>query len=244
MDDGKGMYLVTAKHVLYKAKSAQQITPQAPDTMELEDQTATLISPSKDPTELTQNVFAIDLAKLEQSGKIKRHSIEDVVVVKLAVITSKSSDKVMALDLSPGIKNLRAAKTGIVAVARENIKKFDETLVGNEIVVFGYPSSLGLQAIPQIDYQHPLLRKGIVAGKNLAKRSIILDCPIYFGNSGGPAVEIDRQGLGAAFNIIGVVTQYVPFLQQASSLTLSMQLYSNSGYAVVEPMDFILELLD
>ncbi len=108
-------------------------------------------------------------------------------------------------------------------------------------MVFGYPSSIGLKNAPQIDYNRPLLRKGILAGTNPATRTLILDCPVYFGNSGGPVLEVDRQGLTATFRIIGVVIQFIPFNETAGSQTA--MILSNSGYSVAVPMDFVLELL-
>jgi S1-C subfamily serine protease len=110
-------------------------------------------------------------------------------------------------------------------------------------MVFGYPTSLGLQQSPQLDPLRPLLRKGIVAGTNPATRFLVLDCPVYFGNSGGPVLELDRQPFGTSLSIIGVVDQYVPFVQQAGSQTIAMQVETNSGYSLAIPMDFVLELL-
>jgi len=136
------------------------------------------------------------------------------------------------------------AKTGILGVdATEAVKRFDQVLVGNDVMLFGYPHSLALQQLRQLDPDRPLLRKGIVAGKNPDTKSIILDCPVYFGNSGGPVLEIDRQGLGGErLFIIGVVDQYVPFVQLAGAQTFAMQIESNSGYSIITPMDFVLEL--
>jgi len=65
------------------------------------------------------------------------------------------------------------------ADATNNVKTFDQVLVGNEIVLFGYPTSLALVPNEKIDFHRPLLRKGIVAGENPAQHSIILDCPSY-----------------------------------------------------------------
>ena len=41
-----------------------------------------------------------------------------------------------------------------------------DVLVANEVYLFGNPSSLGIQEIPQLDPFRPLLRKGIVAALN------------------------------------------------------------------------------
>ena len=112
--------------------------------------------------------------------------------------------------------------------------------------MFGYPTSLtgGIRAI--FNPSEPLLRKGIVAGINLGKRTIIIDCPSYFGNSGGPVVQIDHPALNVTrFQIIGLVSGFVPFQEEWENKTLkySHVIKSNSGYTVVEPSDSALELV-
>jgi len=44
---------------------------------------------------------------------------------------------------------------------------------------FGFPSSLGLAQMPQLDPSLPAYEKGIVAGKNLKRRALVLDCPSF-----------------------------------------------------------------
>jgi hypothetical protein len=80
---------------------------------------------------------------------------------------------------------------------------FLRSAIGNSVWLFGYPTSL---ANDDLDLKTPLLRAGIVAG--ITKRhQIVLDCPSYFGNSGGLAVElVDERQYG-----IGVAIKMVPF---------------------------------
>ena len=127
----------------------------------------------------------------------------------------------------------------------EAVKKYDDVLVANELFLFGYPTSLGIQGSPQLDSQRPLLRRGIVAGLNPSGKSIIIDCPSYPGNSGGPVVEADRTAFNATFKVIGVVSQFVPFEEKSISYPITYQNVniSNSGYTIVTPMDFVLELV-
>ena len=145
----------------------------------------------------------------------------------------------------PGVVARQYAKNGILGVALSGVAGFDKVLVGTEVLVFGYPSSLALAQIGQLDHNRPLLRKGLVAGTNPAKRSLVLDCPVYFGNSGGPVLQLTHKGLGGTeLRIIGVVNQYVPFIQAGGTQTFAMQINSNSGYSIATPMDFVLELID
>jgi hypothetical protein len=75
-----------------------------------------------------------------------------------------------------------------------------------------------------------------VAGKNQITRTIIIDCPVYPGNSGGPVIEVESQGPISVYKAIGVVTQFVPGTVWGNTV--------NSGYAVVVPMDRVLETVE
>lgn len=261
LDTSDCVYLVTAKHVLFDAQTQRLIDPHA-----------LLRSYSKDLSDQTPNLFSVDLASLQAAGDVKLHPTQDVVVVKLFDVVAvppqaaPSSQQVapappqiqtgsaQSLTVSrtvhsrPGVQILSIAASGIAGADPKIVKRFDQVLVGNEAMVFGYPNSLGLQQLPQLDPNRPLLRKGIVAGTNAARKSIILDCPVYFGNSGGIVLQIERGAFQTNFYVIGVVDQYVPFVQsagiQGQTLAIGMQLETNSGYSVVVPMDFVMELVD
>ena len=91
----------------------------------------------------------------------------------------------------------------------------------------------------------PLLRRGIVAGKNQAAQTIIVDCPAYYGNSGGPVCHVELDGMRTEFTIIGIVSQFVPFVEQWENKThrySNMEL-SNSGYSIITPIDAMFDLI-
>lgn len=228
----KFTYLVTAKHVLFNIQNNQLLGPHVE-----------LLSYSKDPNDNTSNSFSVDLAALNLVGNVKTSQTADVVVVRLFSQITEGG-KVLVSPLT-GVTVGNWAKDGIVGVGLATIATFDKVLTGNEIILFGYPSSLALAQLGQLDPNRPLLRKGIVAGTNPAKRSIVLDCPSYFGNSGGPVMELIPRGLGGFdLRVIGVVDQFVPFVQAGGSQTFAIQFNSNSGYSIATPMDFVLELID
>jgi hypothetical protein len=236
LNNGKAVYLVTAKHVLFD-----------PATQKLLDVALDLLSYSKDPADSTRNLLTLDLSVLQNDDNIKPHPSEDVAVVKVFTINSSTAGTggtpvVMALPV-PGVTTKEQSKGGVLGVDLGTVKLFDQVLTGNDVMVFGYPISLGLQRLPKLDIHRPLLRKGIVAGTNPEKRSIILDCPSYFGNSGGPVLELDRETFQTHFKIIGVISQYVPFVDTGGSKTFVMQMASNSGYSIATPMDFVLDLI-
>jgi hypothetical protein len=113
--------------------------------------------------------------------------------------------------------------------------------------MFGYPTSLALVPNPKIDFSRPLLRRGVVAGENVARRSIILDCPSYQGDSGSPIIEVDYPSpFQRSFSIIGVMSEFVPFADtwKNEHFGYSNVTIQNSGYSVITAMDFVLELLN
>lgn len=224
-------YLVTASHVLFDDKAALRVFH------------VQLLAYPPDPADQTRNVLNLDLAILERSGDIKRHLSADVVVIRIAKV-DRSGDQ-RALTSLPGVVFKETAAGGILGVGLETVKEFKDVLVSNEVVIFGYPNSLGIKNIPQLDYARPLLRRGIVAGKNLIAKSIILDCPVYPGNSGGPVLEVEQEVTEIHYRIIGVVSEFVPFAETWINIVHgnSNTTLSNSGYSVVTPMDFVLELI-
>jgi len=217
-------YLVTATHVLFNPPTGQLFAPSF-----------TLLSYSRDPTDRTPNRIAVNTVLLGTQNVI-RHQTMDVTVVRL--FNHNTEHRLMPLS---GVTVQESARAGILGVGLDAITRFNDVLVGNEVVLFGYPTSLGLQVMPQIEQQRPLLRKGIVAGENIARHSITLDCPVYPGNSGGPVIEIDQNGpFARRYTMIGVVDQYVPYADGGRSFTIM----ANSGYSVIIPMDFVLELVN
>jgi hypothetical protein len=230
-------YFVTAKHVLFDPRTGQIRTGSM-----------SLLSYSRDPKESGTNLILIDIAALARAGEIKVHPTADVVVVRIADLAKSAQENVQGartLQLLPGVTSQASVSNGIVGVGIKVIKKYDEVLVANEVLLFGYPTSLGIPESPQLDPLRPLLRRGIVAGLNPNGKSIIVDCPSYPGNSGGLVVEVDRSAFNASINVIGVVSQFVPFEEKWINYPMGYQNInlSNSGYTIVTPMDFVLELV-
>jgi hypothetical protein len=233
VNTGSTIYLVTARHVLFD-----------PNTHKLNSSDAELLSYSKDPADLNPNILSVNLTTLEQSGDVKAHRSEDVAVIKIGTLQAKSepnAETANPIALSAGVTPI-SAQNGLVSVIPDSIKTFAQVLTGNEVIVYGYPTSLGLQYLPQLDFRRPLLRKGIVAGLNPEKRSIVLDCPAYPGNSGGPVLQIENEVFQAHFEVIGVLREYVPFADVSKHLTF--QILNNSGYSIATPMDFVWELIN
>ena len=70
----------------------------------------------------------------------------------------------------------------------------------------------------------------------------MLDCPVYQGNSGGPVIEVEAKNLFEKyFYVVGVVGEFVPFVDQGQRSTFIT--LNNSGYSIAAPMDFVAELV-
>jgi hypothetical protein len=177
------------------------------------------------------NEMEMDVAKLFNDNHIRYHPMRDVAYVKIGLAKNLAGQE--QLTLINGVSKKRGA--GIVGIAGTHVKLLKDIKVGNQAIVFGYPTTI-TEVDPWLDVGLPLLRKGIVAGINKDLQAIILDCPVFGGNSGGLALEIERTPIsGLKYSAIGVVTNFVAYQQGW---------FQNSGYSVVVPMDFVEELFN
>jgi hypothetical protein len=102
------------------------------------------------------------------------------------------------------------------------------------------------KSLTTYNYGLPLLRKGIIAGKNPNNRTLILDSPAYQGNSGGPVWLMENpSAFDKSFWIVGIVAQFVPFeeIMENRTYRYGYVQISNSGYSIVVPSDYILETI-
>ena len=217
----KYTYLITAGHVLSSIRK-----------------TANLISYASGQNKRT--IIEIDIVALTAAKEIRIHKNKDVAMIRIA-----KKSKEGKLRVSKGVVIQESSGLILGVNYPVSIKTYDKVIVGNDVYIFGYPSSIGIKEIPQFDYESPLLRKGIIAGKDTSESTIIIDCPTYYGNSGGPVVEIEEKGLGKNFMIVGVVSEFIPFKEDWINVThrYKQMSISNSGYSVVVPMDAVIELL-
>ena len=203
-------------------------------TLHLKDEKGLLFSYSKDRSIDKRNEIELQLAKLLSQGKINYHPQSDIAVVKIGMLkTMESGTK--KLSLEDGVRLIRG--TGIFGLdASTSVKPFDDVLESNTVFIFGYPTAISNNNA-FLDIRLPLLRKGIVAGKNNELKVIILDCPIYQGNSGGLVVEVDEKFPTKYFKGIGLITNFIPFRSESS------QESQNSGYSVAVPIDQVWGML-
>jgi hypothetical protein len=233
LNSGDAVYFVTAKHVLFDLRNSQKLFAND----------LTLESFSKDVSQPLSNIITVDLGAVSAAGLLKSHASADVVVIKIAGVVPSPNGAGQIMQPVAGVILRQNAPDGIVGVdANATVKKFDEVQISNDVYVFGYPNSIGLQQIAQIDQTRPLIRKGIVSGLNRALRTIILDCEVYPGNSGGLVLEVENEVFQRRYKVIGLVSQYVPFDNARFGIAANPTVL-NSGYSVVTPIDFVLDLI-
>jgi len=223
------LFLVTANHVLYNKRGMLRHGVIIVTSYNNEDDQQT-------------NKIRIDLSLVEP---MLRDYI-DVALIKIGNIPEEDESELFNIHVAEGISSIGVPAKLFVPPA-SIITKLKDVMVSNDVFILGYPSSLGSSEKSQIQKDRPLLRKGSVAGINRHNSTIILDCPAYFGNSGGMAIELEDVEVGkGVYKVIGVVSEYIPFEEHMHSVELGYTNINseNSGYSVVIPMDTILELID
>jgi len=233
LNTGTHLYLITAKHVLF-------------DNLNLRGNTATLKCPSRIISDPTITIYQVNLEALIQAGEIFQHPTKDIAGFIIGTINPNPAGVGYSINLLNGINLIQQGSTGVVSVSSTTgIKFINQVLISNDVYMYGYPSSLGIKQSPQFDYTRPLLRKGIIANLYIAQGTIILDCPVYYGNSGGPAVQVEFHGNHYSHHVIGVILQFIPYsenwINQSNNITHTE--ISNSGYSVALAMDYVFEML-
>jgi hypothetical protein len=238
LSESNKLFLVTAAHCIFETHTtnrSQLINTNA---------TASSLLPQREATD--KEVITLDLKKLNETGLIKRHPSRDVVVIFIAT-TKALNNSVVTLDtFAPGVKRPPLAGRGTTYFTTDVCTLFTNVFEGNETYILGYPVELFNKKFPpEVDFEHPVVRKGIVSQKNKLTRKLIIDSGVYGGNSGGPVLVANDISIGVTeFKVIGLMTQFVPvetrIIPQAG---MTNSVIVNSGYGVAEPIDFALELI-
>lgn len=232
-NDSTNFYLVTAKHVFFD-----------PNSGKLNSETAELVSYPRDPYKNPYNLLECDLKLLLNKNLVVSHNQFDVAVALIGK-TEKIDSVNMMISYNEAISKSNPKASRVHSFLPEDILESKDVPVGTEVHIFGYPTSLGIKEIPQLELTQPLLQRGIVAGKNYKLNTIILDCPVYKGNSGGPVVATINKGSETEFKLIGIVSEFVPFEEKwiNDKYGYANVEYSNSGYSIIAPIEIMLELI-
>ena len=231
-----GVFLVSACHVFIERDKKEGFV--------LRSNKAHLLSYPKDLNWSKPAKIELDLKYLLENNFLKYDAKNDVIAIKISEIV-KSDDNQGLMKINDGVNEL--LKGRLLTVPVKNTKMYDDVLIGNDVYISGFPSSIGIKRIAQIDYEKPLLRKGIIAGKYDKLMTIILDCPTFGGNSGGPVIELEEINI-TKYNVrvIGIISQFVPFVEKwiNPQHRLTNIEFENSGYTVVVPMNKIIDLIE
>jgi len=211
-------YLITARHVLFN---------------EEEKRCDTILVSSQNPKSKIEDstMFEIDVTKATIFDK----KTDDVVAILIGVIVKSEFKDYVTIVQEGHFKPL--------SIEEKNLVFMDEIELANDALLIGFPSSLIFQNSKHFDPGKPLLRKGIIAGIYSEDNTFIVDCSAYYGNSGGPILELNRKG---ELKIAGIVSRYIPFViewRNNREISLSHIEYSNSGYSVCVPSNAIINLL-
>lgn len=103
--------------------------------------------------------------------------------------------------------------------------------------------------IQLIDAEKPLLRHGIISGRNTQLRLLIVDAISFQGNSGGPVVQLveipNVFPKRFDYKLVGLVGGFVPHTEMWRDQyeTSGAMINANSGYTYVIPMDAAFDVL-
>ena len=203
--DSSYLYLVTARHCFFN---------EANKKLTLVDSLAFLVYYVNDPFGGKSDTLFVNLSNALRQKDLLFDPANDIAVLTLAKITGyTNSDNQIFEYTSSTTKLSKFAPDGVSLKLCLDFKNVD---VGDDCTIIGYPSSLQINSVNDYDFQRPLLRKGAIAGKDKTKGTIIVDCPSYKGNSGGPVFAssiYDKSNLGLS----GVVSRSILHVEQLES---------------------------
>ena len=233
--DSTYFYLVTARHCLFNESKNNKIS--------LIDSAALLIYYVNDPFSSKPDTISVNLSNALRKRDLLFDPVNDIAILVLAkVIGFTASGKPRFTYTNSTNKLTKMPPGGIYSDVCLNFDKVD---VGEDCIIIGYPSSLQLNSINDYDFQRPLLRKGAIAGKDKLKGTIIVDCPSYQGNSGGPVFSASLYP-NLNIGLIGIISRSILHVEQLESIyykTIVSVNLNNSGYTVIVPIEFALSLM-
>jgi hypothetical protein len=226
----KALYIVTASHVLVHNNNP---TSPPPDSI--------LITGYRENVDTDSTFkFTISIRDCLSSGALLVDLHNDVAVMKFAQLEKMGNYNSI---IYPSFVKKLTKDTKIESWPSFLSLAINDIEPGSDLFVIGFPQSLGLQG--NFDMNRPLMRKGIVAGKDLKSKRIIGDGAVYFGNSGGIAVAVHFSNGLFGLKLIGLVSQFIPFDESLFDKRGNQRSidYRNSGYSVIIPTNFIFSVI-
>lgn len=121
-----------------------------------------------------------------------------------------------------------------------DILNFDNLNVLKSIYIGGCPTSLSID-VTDYDITRVSFRRGIIS--SIYEREFIIDCPTYYGMSGGPIFVENNNG---EIQIIGIVSKLVPLLVQwfnNRERSIINTDFENSGFSICIKLNEIINKL-
>jgi len=184
--------------------------------------------------------WQINLTCLKQKGAIAENIDKDIIVALIGQHDAGGKHLITLNSCISGSEKCECNFKGTVS-----LRKFDDLTEAMDSYILGYPKSIQLDdsgRYVKYDFSEPLIRKGIVAGKDFKNKTIVVDCAVYPGNSGGPVFCYFNN----IPNLIGMVIERIPFKQNVwdkENHKKDDNIWINSGYSIVIPIDFALDLI-
>jgi hypothetical protein len=212
---GKNIYLVTARHVLVGTQK----------TLLFDE--ITFHSYPKDSEKEIAIEYSINLRKAFINNKARYGNRYDIIAVQLGATKPGMVNYYDYVSRTGGRSNIN------IFSINDCILSLDSINVGEDIFMIGYPKSLEVTQHNNFNFNRPLARKGIVSGKDYQHTTILVDCPSFGGNSGGPVLMKKHDQIF----MIGLVSSYVPYIDYwINPVTkITNRETSNSGLTVVVP---------
>lgn len=218
---GTNLYLMTAKHVLLNQNNNLLFNELV------------FLSYPHDAQKESSREYTINLRDAFTQKKARYGADFDIVAVQIGTITKNMVTYFNFVAKKPTSDIINEFSL------EECVLNIDSINIGDEVFMIGYPKSLEHTNYNIFDFNRPIARKGAIAGKDYAHNTILIDCPAYGGNSGGPIlIKIHNK-----LKMIGLVSSYVPYydywINPVTKITNTETI--NSGLTVVIPFYWIIK---
>lgn len=153
----------------------------------------------------------LDLGVLSNSNEVRAAVDRDIALVRLQEHNPANRDQIRDL---PGFQWVSKDR-GWNVIPGDQVLVREAAVPGADVFMFGYPTSLTAGIANLFDPTTPLIRKGIVSELSTRSAAIVIDCPAYFGNSGGPVIQVTKADfISTHFHLIGIVSGFIPFREE------------------------------
>ena len=238
-EDSTAIYLISARHVFLRQDSNRKIIKDNTNKPVITHEIFNVRYFDRNYLDTLVNKLSINFEKIFGNPEFVKYNEEnDLIAIKIATIDREERK----IYFSKNVVNYTAKGFSPSWVNHDWIANLDDVLIGTDVWIIGYPETLNLARLDQYNFDLPLLQKGIVSGKYEKRGTMVINAPVYPGNSGGPVFgHIERNEM----KLIGIAVEFIPLVEKISQSTYggTNQEWTNSGYTVVESIDKIMDLI-